>query len=132
MLRHTLAGVWLSLGVAAAATILQPFRAVWLSRHERVERSPGGVRVVAGGDSFTWGDKIANSDSTWPPPLEKGLTPAAERIAEYLEARGWIEAAAGILPVAAPNAYGAASVTARNEPFHADRIAAGKVIPCLV
>lgn len=41
------------------------------SRHERIERTPGTIRIAAIGDSFTWGDKIASSDSTWPSFLER-------------------------------------------------------------
>jgi len=43
------------------------------SRHERVSRAPGQRRIVVLGDSFTWGDKIADTDSTWPARLEREL-----------------------------------------------------------
>lgn len=43
------------------------------SPYEIVRRDPGVVRVVAIGDSFTWGDKIASSDSIWPAQLEGQL-----------------------------------------------------------
>ena len=43
------------------------------SRHETLRKEPGVLRVVALGDSFTWGDKIASADSTWPAQLEADL-----------------------------------------------------------
>jgi len=43
------------------------------SQHERVSRVPGRRRIVVLGDSFTWGDKIADTDSTWPVQLEREL-----------------------------------------------------------
>lgn len=41
--------------------------------HERIARTPGVARVLALGDSYTWGDKVASSDSTWPALLERAL-----------------------------------------------------------
>lgn len=43
------------------------------SRHEVITRGPRTLRVLALGDSFTWGDKIASSDGTWPSRLERAL-----------------------------------------------------------
>ena len=40
------------------------------SRHESVSRKSGVFRVLALGDSFTWGDAVAQSDSLWPALLE--------------------------------------------------------------
>jgi hypothetical protein len=45
------------------------FRSPWQS----VTRRPNLLRVLALGDSYTWGDKIARSDSTWPAALERRL-----------------------------------------------------------
>lgn len=50
------------------------------SPYESVARSENSLRIVALGDSFTWGDKIATSDSTWPALLER-------RLAEQLGSR---------------------------------------------
>jgi len=44
------------------------------SPYEDTRRRPGVRRVIALGDSFTWGSKIASSDSTWPALLEHRLT----------------------------------------------------------
>jgi hypothetical protein len=38
-----------------------------------VRKEAGTERIVVLGDSFTWGDKIASSDSTWPAQLEQQL-----------------------------------------------------------
>lgn len=43
------------------------------SPYEVVRKEPGVLRIVAIGDSYTWGDKIASSDSTWPARLESEL-----------------------------------------------------------
>jgi lysophospholipase L1-like esterase len=43
------------------------------SRHETIARPEGGWRVLALGDSFTWGQGVADSDSTWPVMLERIL-----------------------------------------------------------
>lgn len=43
------------------------------SPYEDTRRRPGVRRVIALGDSFTWGSKIASSDSTWPALLERAL-----------------------------------------------------------
>jgi lysophospholipase L1-like esterase len=76
------------------------------SRHEELHKEDGVFRIVALGDSFTWGDKIAETDSTWPAILETTLTRDAgsERIevismaqrgyttaneAELLQRLGW-------------------------------------------
>ena len=40
------------------------------SPYEDTRRKPGVRRVIALGDSFTWGSKIADADSTWPALLE--------------------------------------------------------------
>ncbi len=46
------------------------------SPYEVLAKEPDVTRVLALGDSFTWGDKIAHSDSTWPAQLEVVLTEA--------------------------------------------------------
>jgi lysophospholipase L1-like esterase len=43
------------------------------SRYEDTRRRPGVRRVIALGDSFTWGYKIGSADSTWPALLEQQL-----------------------------------------------------------
>lgn len=43
------------------------------SPYETLRKEPGVLRIVAIGDSFTWGDKIASPDSTWPAQLEGEL-----------------------------------------------------------
>jgi lysophospholipase L1-like esterase len=43
------------------------------STHETLRKPNGTFRVVVLGDSFTWGDKIASSDSVWPAQLEARL-----------------------------------------------------------
>lgn len=43
------------------------------SPYETVARRPGVKRVFALGDSYTWGDKIAEADSVWPARLEHAL-----------------------------------------------------------
>jgi lysophospholipase L1-like esterase len=43
------------------------------SPYETVRKAAGVERIVVLGDSFTWGDKIASSDSTWPAQLEQQL-----------------------------------------------------------
>ena len=46
------------------------------SPFETIGRRPGVERVLAVGDSYTWGDKIASTDSTWPARLERALEQA--------------------------------------------------------
>lgn len=43
------------------------------SPYEQTEKPAGTSRVVVLGDSFTWGDKVASSDSVWPARLERSL-----------------------------------------------------------
>lgn len=84
-----LAAEWVLLRPSVAAEMGTPRElASWADRYDRIWeqnilgiRSPyevftkpdGVTRVVAVGDSFTWGDKIADSDSTWPAQLEAEL-----------------------------------------------------------
>ncbi len=43
------------------------------SRYEEVRKPAGVRRVVVVGDSYTWGDGIAQTDSVWPAVLERTL-----------------------------------------------------------
>jgi lysophospholipase L1-like esterase len=43
------------------------------SPYETVKRRPGVKRIYATGDSYTWGAKIAETDSIWPARLEQAL-----------------------------------------------------------
>jgi lysophospholipase L1-like esterase len=43
------------------------------SPYEQTEKPDGTTRVVVLGDSYSWGDKIASSDSIWPARLERSL-----------------------------------------------------------
>jgi len=43
------------------------------SPYEQTEKPAGTTRVVVLGDSYTWGERIASSDSVWPARLEKLL-----------------------------------------------------------
>ena len=45
--------------------------------HETMSRTPGVLRILAIGDSYTWGQKIASTDSIWPSLLEAQLTGAS-------------------------------------------------------
>jgi lysophospholipase L1-like esterase len=60
------------------------------SPHERIARLPGVRRILALGDSFTWGLYIADSDSTWPARLERRLEAPVEVI--NMAQRGWTTA----------------------------------------
>jgi lysophospholipase L1-like esterase len=64
------------------------------SRYEQVARRPGVRRAVALGDSFTWGDKIAEVDSAWPGQLELLLSRGSSMPWEVfnLGQRGWTTA----------------------------------------
>ncbi|MEJ2238452.1 MAG: GDSL-type esterase/lipase family protein [Gemmatimonadales bacterium] len=76
------------------------------SPYEDVRRDPETLRILALGDSYTWGDLVADADSVWPARLEahvhqefperlaqvvnmgfKGFTTANE--AEWLRRVGW-------------------------------------------
>lgn len=65
------------------------------SRHETLARRDGVRRVVALGDSFTWGDKLASADSTWPGQLERLLAAAGPAEVVNLGQRGWTTANEG-------------------------------------
>ncbi len=43
------------------------------SLHQTMRRTPGVPRILALGDSYTWGQKIVSTDSTWPSLLESEL-----------------------------------------------------------
>jgi lysophospholipase L1-like esterase len=60
------------------------------SPHEQVARRPGIRRILAIGDSFTWGLYIPDSDSTWPARLERRLGDGVEVI--NMGQRGWTTA----------------------------------------
>ena len=65
------------------------------SPHESVARRPGTRRIIALGDSFTWGLYIPDSDSTWPALLEHSLTaaaPAKPTEVINMAQRGWTTA----------------------------------------
>jgi lysophospholipase L1-like esterase len=49
------------------------------SRHATIPRQPGVRRILAIGDSFTWGDKIVTTDSLWPTLLEAALSSDSSR-----------------------------------------------------
>jgi lysophospholipase L1-like esterase len=57
------------------------------SPYEQVARRPGIRRVLALGDSFTWGLYVTSSDSTWPALLERRLGDSVEVI--NMGQRGW-------------------------------------------
>ena len=62
------------------------------SRHATIPRQPGVRRILAIGDSFTWGDKILTTDSLWPTLLEEALahdTSAPRTEVVNLSQRGW-------------------------------------------
>jgi lysophospholipase L1-like esterase len=61
------------------------------SRHEQVGRRPGVRRVIALGDSFTWGLLLPSSDSAWPARLERALDGGDAGPAEVINMgqRGW-------------------------------------------
>lgn len=54
------------------------------SRHETVARSSGVNRAVVLGDSFTWGDKIAETDDAWPARLEAILNRTGDEAWEVI------------------------------------------------
>jgi lysophospholipase L1-like esterase len=64
------------------------------SRYERVARRPGIGRVIALGDSFTWGLLVPSSDSVWPAQLERVLNDSGGRPVEVINMaqRGWATA----------------------------------------
>jgi len=65
------------------------------SRHETLARRAGVRRIVALGDSFTWGDKLASADSAWPGQLEQLLAAAGPVEVINLGQRGWTTANEG-------------------------------------
>jgi lysophospholipase L1-like esterase len=64
------------------------------SRYERVSRRPGVPRIIALGDSFTWGLLLASADSAWPAWLERDLRAATDSAVEVINMgqRGWATA----------------------------------------
>lgn len=54
------------------------------SRYEQVRRRPGTLRVLALGDSFTWGFEIGQADSAWPALLERTLGSYASQPVEVI------------------------------------------------
>lgn len=62
------------------------------SPYESVGKDPGTFRVLALGDSFTWGDRVADPDSTWPALLEASLERRwPDRVVQVVNMgqRGW-------------------------------------------
>ena len=64
------------------------------SPYERVARRPGVRRVIALGDSFTWGLLLPSADSAWPARLERELSATGAGPAEVINMgqRGWATA----------------------------------------
>lgn len=64
------------------------------SPHERVAKPDGVRRVLALGDSFTWGLLLPSADSAWPARLERLLTSGAGAPVEVINMarRGWATA----------------------------------------
>jgi lysophospholipase L1-like esterase len=63
------------------------------SPHEQVARRPGVKRVIALGDSFTWGLLLPSADSAWPARLERALA-GRDSAVEVINMgrRGWATA----------------------------------------
>jgi lysophospholipase L1-like esterase len=64
------------------------------SPYEQVVPEPGTIRVVALGDSYTWGDGIARTDDTWPAQLERMLRDTLRTPVEVINTghSGWTTA----------------------------------------
>ncbi len=65
------------------------------STHEVVARRPGVQRLIALGDSFTWGLHVGSSDSVWPALLERELSSSGSPgVTEVINMgqRGWTTA----------------------------------------
>ncbi len=64
------------------------------SPYENVVPAPGTMRVVALGDSYTWGDGIALTEETWPAQLEQRLRDTLRTPVEVINTgrSGWTTA----------------------------------------
>jgi lysophospholipase L1-like esterase len=64
------------------------------SPYEQVLPEAGTIRVVALGDSYTWGDGIARTEDTWPGQLERVLRETLHRPVEVINTgrSGWTTA----------------------------------------
>jgi lysophospholipase L1-like esterase len=60
--------------------------------HQTMSRTPGVPRILALGDSYTWGEKIPSTDSIWPSLLEaelRRLSPGRPTEVVNISRAGW-------------------------------------------